>query len=171
MLKLTGCILVICGCVGFAGSICREAKERLLFLKEIRRLYEDMQYCIAYRKEVIAEVLRQLSATGEGYFAEAFQEICSRMRKGEEAFPAVWRQCMEKALRQSPLKKKDYFLMMDFPDCIGFLEEQAQAKALDGLLRETELLIKEQEREQKDKSRTIMGVGMAAGILLSILLL
>ena len=30
MPKLAGCILIIGGCIGFAGSVCREIAERLL---------------------------------------------------------------------------------------------------------------------------------------------
>lgn len=171
MLKLAGCILVICGCAGFADSICREAVERLSLLKEIKRIYEDMQYYIAYRKEVITEVLYQLSQSREGYFTASFYTIYQKTREGKEPFPTVWKQYMKGVLERSPLKKKEYFLLMELPGCIGFLEEHAQAKAFDRLIRECELRIKEQEKEQRDKNRIVMGVGVTAGILLSILLL
>ena len=61
--------------------------------------------------------------------------------------------------------------MLDFPSCLGFMEENAQAMALDGLLREINLHIEELEAERKGKNKMIMSLGVGAGVLISILLL
>ena len=61
--------------------------------------------------------------------------------------------------------------MYDFSACLGYMEENAQAGALDELLREAASCIEELERERKNKNKMTMSLGIAAGVLISILLL
>ena len=44
MLRIMGCLLVIIGSIGFAQSICREGKNRLEMLKQMRGIFETMKY-------------------------------------------------------------------------------------------------------------------------------
>lgn len=78
---------------------------------------------------------------------------------------------MDKALEGTPLTKAEKKLVLDFPACLGFMEEQAQAGALDEVLREVNLHIEELEKGKKDKNKVIMSLGVAVGVLVSILLL
>lgn len=171
MLRIAGCMLAVAGCVGFAGSICIDAERRLVLLKQVRRIYETMKYYISYQKAAIPEVLQMLSQKDNSPFAGAFEEIDQRVCEKGENFPAVWHECMEKVLADLPLTKKERNLVMDFPSRLGFMEEHAQAGALDELLREIHLHIEEMEKEQKNKNKMIMSLGVAAGVLISILLL
>ena len=61
--------------------------------------------------------------------------------------------------------------LLCFPEKQGFLEQGAQAKALDELIRELQNRIMELEKEQKSKNKMVMSMGIAGGMLLSILLL
>ena len=171
MLRLAGCILVISGCAGFAGSICRDGNTRLQLLKQMRGIYENMKYYIAYQKAAVPEALRRLSEKGQEPFAPVFKEIYQKMYTEGESFPLVWKECMESALEKTPLTREEKKLMLDFPSCLGFMEETAQAGALDELLREVGLHIEELEKDKKGKNKMIMSFGVAAGVLVSILLL
>lgn len=171
MMRLMGGILAIIGCAGFAGSICRDAVKRLALLKQIRSIYENMKYYIAYQKAVIPETLWKLAQKGEEPFAETFEEIYRRIYEKGEYFPLVWKQCMETILNDTPLTKEEKNFILDFPATLGFMEGNAQAAALDELLREINLHIEEMEREQKNKNKMIMSLGVAAGVLISVLLL
>lgn len=171
MFRIAGCILAVIGCAGFAGNICMDAAKRLALLKKVRGIYENMKYYIAYQKATIPETLRILAEKGSEPFAEAFGEIDIRVCEMGENLPAAWKQCMEKVLDTLPLTRKEKKLIMDFPSSLGFMEENAQAGALDELLREIDLHIEEMEKEQKNKNKMIMSLGVAAGIFISILLL
>ncbi len=171
MEKLMGCLLVIIGCAGFAGSYCREAAVRLHMLKQIRSIYEDMKYYITYQKAAIPEALWRISQKAEEPFAGAFLDIYQRTYEYGEDLILIWRQQMEKALICSPLTKKEKRLVYDFAACFGYMEEAAQAGAIDELQREVNLQIEELERDKKSKNKIIMSFGVAAGILISILLL
>ena len=167
MLRIMGCLLVIIGSIGFAQSICREGKNRLEMLKQMRGIFETMKYYIAYQKAAIPEALWKLSDKSDDLISAAFREI---YEKGE-SLPTVWQVQMEAVLMKSALSKEEKKMILDFPACLGFMEENAQAGAVDELLREINLHIKELTEEQKNKNKMIMSLGAAVGVLLSILLI
>ncbi|MDE5909071.1 MAG: stage III sporulation protein AB [Lachnospiraceae bacterium] len=171
MLRVAGCILAVIGCAGFAGNICIEAAKRLLLLKKIKSIYETMKYYISYQKATIPETLRKLAEKENEPFAAAFAQIDERVCVKGENLPSAWKNCMGKVLEELPLTKAERRLIMDFPNSLGFMEENAQAGALDELLREINLHIEEIEKEHKSKNKMIMSLGVAAGVLISILLL
>lgn len=171
MLRIAGSVLVVIGSVGFAWSLCRESARRLFLLKQLRSMLESLQYYIAYQKATIPEALRKLAQKEESPWKSAFEEIYERIYEKGENFPPVWRACFGMALEKEPLSGEEKELLLDFPSNLGFMEENAQARALDELLREISLHIRELEEEKRSKNKMIMSFGMAAGVLLSILLL
>ncbi len=162
---------MIIGAAGFAQSICLEKKRHLEILKQIRSVFENMKYYIAYQKATVPEALWKLSHRGEKFFADAFEEIYKRVYEEGESFPMIWKQQMEKVLEKSLLTGEEKSMVLNFPCCLGFMEENAQAGALDELLREFDRRIEEISAELKSKNKMIMSLGVAAGILISILLL
>lgn len=171
MLRLMGSLLVIGGCSGFAGSICRELDLRLRMLKQIRSIYENMKYYISYEKAAIPEALLKISGKEGGAFGEAFEAVYQGIYEGNVNFSPLWREEMDKVLLHTPLKQRERKLLYDFPSCLGFLEEKAQARALEELLREASLQIEELEQEKRNKNKMVMSLGVSVGILISILLL
>lgn len=171
MSKLIGCLLVMAGCIGFTAGICRDSTRRLFLLKQIRIIYENMKYYIAYQKAAVPEALWRLSENSEEPFKAAFEKIYKEVYEEGKDFPLSWQKYMGGELENQPLTKKEKKFVLDFPSRLGFLEENAQAQALDGLLREINLHIEELERERKGKNKMIMSLGVGAGVLISILLL
>ncbi len=171
MLNLIGCILVITGCVGFTAGICADGTRRLFLLKQMRILYENMKYYIAYQKAAVPEALWKLSENNEGPFKRAFEVIFTEVYEEGKNFPLAWQRYIGEVLENQPLTQKEKKFLLDFPSCLGLMEEDAQAQALDGLLREINLHIEELEKERKGKNKMIMSFGVGAGVLISILLL
>lgn len=171
MLKAVGCLLVVMGCTGFAQGICREGKIRLEMLKQLRSIFEAMKYYIAYQKALIPEALWKLSDKAGSLLSDAFKEIYEKVCEEGESFPFVWHQQMEKALSASCLTKEEQKIILDFPSRLGFMEENAQAGALEEMLWEINLHIEELTTEQKNRNKMIMSLGVGAGVLLSILLI
>lgn len=171
MLQLTGCLLIIAGCTGIAAVLCGDLRSRLLLLRQISEIYEDMKYYISYQKATVPETLLRLSEREKEPFSEAFLAIYERMNEQGGNLPEIWREQMEKALAHTPLQAKEKKLMLDFPSCLGYMEEGAQAGALNELLREAVRQTEELSGEQKNKNKMMMSLGVAGGVLLSIMLL
>lgn len=171
MIKLAGCVMIIAGCAGVANAWCAEQKRRLVMLKQIRKIYEDMKYYISYQRTTIPEALHRIAENKELFLTDVFDEIYEEQKKGEKNFPENWEKHMRRALAQTPLQGRERGLLLEFPSCLGFMKGEAQAGALDELLREVSRQIEEREEEQKSKNKMVMSLGLAGGILLTILLL
>lgn len=171
MLQLTGCLLIIAGCMGVAAVVCRDYNSRLFLLKQIREIYENLKYYIAYQKMTIPEAMLRLSEKERDPFSAVFHAIYEESRSGNGNFPDIWKRHIGKMLSGSALRDVEKKLLFDFPSCLGYMEEGAQAGALDELQREVIRCIEELSGEQKSKNKMVMSLGLAGGVLLSILLL
>ncbi len=154
-----------------AGVMCRDLGCRLAMLKGIRSIYENMKYYITYQKASVPEMIRRLAEREKEPFAGTFHGIYEEIRAGGADFLFVWNKHMKEMLLKTPLRGQEKKMLLDFPTCLGFMEENAQARALDELLREVTIKIEELEGEQRSKNKMIMSLGMAGGIVISILLL
>ena len=165
MSAIMGSLLVILGAFGFSVSLCLEYRMRLMLLKQIRGVYEYMEFQISYGKLPIPEILRKLSFKDELCFRQEFGRIAQRMEEGGQELAVIWKEELGPSLRKSGLKKKEQEWLL------GFLIGQAQAESLGEIRRELEDGIQSLQQEQKSRSKVIMSVGVAGGVLLSILFL
>lgn len=171
MLQLIGCLLIVAGCTGMAAVICRDYNSRIHTLIRIRDIYEDMKYYISYQRMTVPEALLKLSEKENTPFSEAFYEIYETVQSGESSLPEIWHVHMEKALAYTALGVEEKKYLLDFPSCLGYMEESAQTGALDEMQRQVVQRMEELSGEQKNKNKMVMSLGIAGGVLLSILLL
>ena len=172
MLKAAGAGLLLLGAWGFAYSICREQKKQLLLLKDIREMYRLMQNEISYTALPLPEIFASVSEKLKEPFDELLLTISREMdrEKGED-FSKVWKGEMGKKLTGISMKGPCLELLLHFPDCIGMNESEGQAKAMDRYIEELDRMIRETEEEEKSKNKVIMSLGIAAGLLMVIILL
>ena len=171
MTGILGSVLILAGFFGEAFRICRDYRKRIFLLKKMQCLYEQMKYEISYGKGPIPILLERLSKRSDMIFQVQFQKIADEMCVSGKPFEKIWKSHLQDELEGTPLRKQEQELLLCFPEKQGFLEEGAQAKALDELIRELQNRIMELEKEQKSKNKMVMSMGIAGGMLLSILLL
>lgn len=171
MSAVMGSILIMLGAFGFSISLCREYRMRIMLLKQIRGVYEYMEFQISYGKLPIPEILRKLSLKDELCFRQEFGRIAQRMEEGGKDFAVIWREELLASLRKSGLRHKEQQWLLAFPTKQGISKGQAQAESLDEIRRELEKGIESLQQEQKNRNKMIMSVGVAGGVLLSILFL
>lgn len=171
MSAVMGSLLVILGALGFSVSLCQEYRMRLALLKRIRGVYEYMEFQISYGKLPIPEILRKLSIKDELCFQQEFGRIARRMEEEGQDLAVIWKEELESPLKKSGLRQKEQEWLLAFPTKQGFLKGQAQAESLNEIRRELEEGIESLQREQKNRNKMIMSVGVAGGVLLSILFL
>ena len=90
MSAIMGSLLVILGAFGFSVSLCLEYRMRLMLLKQIRGVYEYMEFQISYGKLPIPEILRKLSFKDELCFRQEFGRIAQRMEEGGQELAVIW---------------------------------------------------------------------------------
>lgn len=172
MLKVSGAVLLMLGAAGFAFSICREWKRRLLLLKSMKEMYRLLQNEICYTALPLPEIFRIVGERIDEPFGEALFSVSNRMtlKRGED-LKKVWESEMGNCLDKIPLKDQEKELLLKFPECVGMNESKGQANALNRYIEEIDRLILQMEEEEKSKNKVIMSLGIAAGLFMVIILL
>ncbi|MGN0376519.1 MAG: stage III sporulation protein AB [Suilimivivens sp.] len=172
MLKLTGAVILLFGAWGFAYSICREQKKQLFLLKDMREMYRLLQSEICYTALPLPEIFKTVSGKLKSPFGEALLSVSESMNmENGEPFAEIWEKEMTDKLMESPLTRTQKRLLFRFPECMGMNESRGQAKILDRYIEELDRMILQLEEEEKSKNKVIMSLGIAAGLLMVIILL
>ena len=152
MWQWIGSICILCGSTGIACCFCREYGKRLNEMKNMKKIYQMFQTEVSYSKAVIPEACERIAGKLEEPLKSAFLKISEQMNQqtGVE-FATVWRQEIQKGLADSLLTGRDQEILLRFPECMGYLEGQAQADAMEQFLHETDLRIRELEEERRNK--------------------
>lgn len=160
------------GATGFAFSICREWKKRLLVLKDMKEMYRLLQCEICYTALPLPEIFKIAGERLNTPFKESLFSVSSRMalNRGED-FKEVWGSEMETCLNGIPLTNQQKELLLKFPECVGMNESKGQASALEKYIEEIDRTIIQMEEEEKSKNKVIMSLGIAAGLFMVIILL
>lgn len=172
MIKLAGAALLFFGTAGFSFSICREQRERLRLLKNLKYMYQLLQNEICYTGLPLPEIFRSISEKLEAPLKEALLEVSQSMTWEQgKSFQEVWESKISICLKGLPLTEIQKELLLKFPECTGISEREGQAKMLERYVRETDRYILQLETEEKSRNKVIMSLGIAAGIFIIIILL
>lgn len=164
--------MLIAGSTGFSYCMCQDRKKKLLLLKEIKRLFLLMQDEIRYSGLPITEIIRGVADKISEPFCHALYRISDNLTWEEgRNLKDVWEQEMNNMLVGLPLSMQQKKWFIKFPDLLGIAEREGQAEAFKGYMKEFDNWIVQCEQEEKSKNKVIMSMGMATGILLSVLLL
>lgn len=171
-LKLLGILLLISGTTGFACNLCREQRNCLVLLKEIRYLYHLLQSEIRYTGLPIPEMLLSVSEKLSPPISDILQSIgkSGDWEKGK-SFGQIWRENMELGLMGQSITRESRKLLMSFPESMGPMEREGQAKVLERHIEEMNRWIDRMEQEGKNKQKVIVSFGIGVGTFLSIILL
>lgn len=172
MLKMLGIILLLAGSTGVAWSYCNEEKERIRQIKEIKQIYHLAQNEMIYAKAAIPDLCQCLSAKAAPPYAGAFAEIYQEMNKNNgSSFAEIWQVVMTKNMASTRLRAEERKLLLDFPECLGYLDKEGQAESLERYIVEADRISNDLEKEVAGRTKVIMSCGIMGGILMVILLL
>ena len=172
MFKLLGGILVATGASGLSFCICKELKGQLTMLKELRYLYLMIQNEVRYTGLPMYLILGNIADKIKPPFQTMLKNVSCRLQKNHgEVLDAVWEEECKKILPKVSFTKRQMESILRFPECMGMIDKEGQAKALQYRIEELSEWITAQEKEAEEKNKVIMSLGMGAGALAVIILL
>lgn len=171
MLKLLGLLSLVMGATGFSYCICRELKQRLIQLKELKYMYQLIQNEIRYTSLPVPFVFEEVSKRIKEPFGKLLKDIGERLAEGECLLSEVWEQEVKKCFKEMALNGEQKKSLLRFHESVGMMDGVGQAMALQLKIEEAERWIYEQEKEGREKYKVIMSLGIAGGVMLGILLL
>lgn len=172
MLKLTGSLLLMAGCTGLGVNKVMEEKCRIKELREMRRMIIRIQNEMIYGKRTLPEICLLFGQCMEEPYRSAYTAIFMELEENHgAAFPSIWKEQMEKNMKDLPLKEEEKDILRRLPEHMGLLDETMQAADIGQSLDMISGHITQAEAEYENKTRVIMSLSVMAGLFLVILLL
>jgi len=131
-----------------------------------------LQSEIRYGKATLPECCRHISEHMKEPYKSSFMEVFRRMKentgeKFEAVFGEIFRQCFSKL----PITEADKAQFLQFVSANSFAEEKMQLLAIEQSEEHLRHRAAELERENAEKCRMAVGLGVMSGLLLVIVLL
>lgn len=172
MLRLIGAGFLLLGMSGYSFYLCREMRERLGCLYEMKRMYEQFYSQIGYSLAAFPELCKMTKAFVKSPFAELLQDISTEAEENTgKAFPQIWEEQVDRHFADFPLKKEDKGLLQDFSRSFGLADRGLQEQAVRNQLSALSAVIQNIEQHMAEREKMIMSLGTMGGLLILILLI
>lgn len=172
MTKLIGAILVVSSCSALGCYFSNEVKTRINNLKEIKKILILLRGDIEYANTALPEAIQALSRRHNGTYKRFLTNVSKKLLElNGESFGSIWKEAVDKELQDTSLHKKDYGLLNQLGESIGYLDKSMQINTLDLYLGQIEETIKELSESAKDKAYLYNALGIMGGIFITIILL
>ena len=168
VMKLTGCLLIIC-CGTAAGLfISKRSRDKTVFMQQYISFLTQARTMIEFTGADIMEILSGVHSVP--MLTCMIDDVIEKMRSGDSITDA-WRQSVESAAKRGELNGSDIPLFADF--CEGFGELGADEEAAKLQLQITTASTR-YEQMQKDgviRQRLYRTVGTFCGVLAAVILI
>lgn len=164
--------MILMGCIGLGLWYRERFIGRLACLRDLQRIQEMLISEIRYGRATLPECCNEIAGRVTEPYRGCFRVIYERMRENTGVvFGQVFREEMKPCLDKLPLAEADKsrFLSL-FADC-GFEDEKMQIRTIEQNKELLQHTITELERENKEKCRMAVGLGVMSGLLLVIILI
>ena len=171
MLKGIGGIMIFTGCLGLGVWYRGQLTGRVKALRLLKSILELLSSEIRFGRATLPECCRHIALQLPTSFCKAMQEVDERMRRNDgDTFAAVFCECMRKPLKELPLREEDREDFLGFASEAGFMDGQMQLRTLERSCRLLADTTDRLQRENDDKCRIAVGLGVMGGLLLILVL-
>lgn len=172
MLRLLAGSCIIYGSIGLSVKICQDMRCRLKLLEQMQEICRLSRMEISYNRMPFAQLCALVARRTKEPLKTVMEEVYrqSLKRDGIE-FAVLWREEMEKVIKQQPLHKEEEEIFLEFGEQTGFSDCEMQTGAL--LRMEMQLQKKAEELGgvMEKKEKVITGVGVLGGMMLVVIFL
>lgn len=130
-------------------------------------LIGEIRYGKATLPECCIQVSEQLPQPYRGSLRAVYERMAENMG---ESFDTVFREEIEKALLQLPLKGEDRALVLSLFSKKGFEENAMQIRTIEQGRERLRQVIESVEAEHAQKCRMAVGLGIMGGLLVTVVL-
>lgn len=171
-MKAAGLILVIASCTGIGAEAVRHLRERLKLLETLRRMVSHMKGEILYANVPLAEALYRTGRRNKGAAGELFIGIAETLeQESGESFETIWKEKAGQFASDSALNKKEQEQLLRFGESLGYLDREMQEKAILFYMEDLEHSIETLRKEEPEKCRLYLGMGILSGLFLAVVLI
>ncbi len=170
LLKIIGCILVVCVSVYVGASYAKSLKNRINSLSKFIELLTIFMIKIEYELCDIPLMLREISEQEEGIIKEILESCIIEINSGT-SLKGSWNKSIDKYSCEMCLSKDDENIIKDFSNSLGDTDVKGQISNIKMYIELLNKKLKKAEKEAAEKSRVSMSCSLFLGLLISILLI
>jgi len=171
MLRILGALLLLTGCVGYSHCCCRELRERLESLYELKRMYEQFYSQVDYQLAAFPEACRATAEAVREPFCSMLRSVYAQTERNTgKPLPQIWEEQMSLWFPRFSLKKEDKPLLTGFARSFGCADKELQKQAIENQIAALLLGIRKAEAHLAEREKMIMSFGVMGGLLLVVIL-
>lgn len=171
-MKVLGAGLVIVSCTGIGAETARRQKERRRLLETLKRMISQLKGEILYNSLPLPTAFLRTGQRGSGEAAGLFAAVARRMEEEKgESFETVWKSETEHFLGNCSLGETEAEQLRAFGASLGYLDRDMQERTMTYYIEELEEEIQALRRSEAEKCRLFLGLGILAGLFLTVILL
>ena len=161
------CILCAGG-LGFLKG--QRLRKRIRILERIVRLLDHMERELEFGREPLPEVFKKLSEKNTGELKAFLEHAAVQMQQGKDNIAAVFAENVRTYLSEGDLFAEDLQRLYALGSELGYPDRQLQIHTVAVYRQEIKELLDELKKQYPQSCRLFRTLGMAAGILLAVLL-
>ncbi len=171
MLKITGAVLIMLACIGYAGGLLGQIARRRDVLKSCLEMTELLSGEIRYDRVPIGEALENIRNKTDPGIACVLGQISDGLKTGEHAdLEKLWSQSFADAKQKLLLTEEELGEVQDIGKNLGFLDSEVQVNHLMGCRERLKKSLNKTQRELDEKRRLYRYLSLAAGIFVILIL-
>lgn len=171
-MKLIGSALVIAACAGLGADAARTFRKRLKLLEKLKLMVTHLKGEILYANAPLPEAFERTGRRSPGPAGTLFTEVAGELKKETgERFETIWRQKTEEFLKNSVLKGKEREQLLQFGEHLGYLDREMQEKTILFYIEDLEQSITSLRRQEPEKCRLFLSLGVLSGLFLAVVML
>ena len=170
MFRLMGCILIFisCSCLGFIKA--SSYKARTIELENTLELIRLLNMEIVYKKESLAKTFKKVSEMKSCWFSQVLRS-CSLSMQKQNTLKDSWQKALEDNMKNCPLKENDIKILQDISIGLGKSDIRGQKNIMEPAVIRMETSLTEARQQEKKESRMYRGLGVAAGVVIAVMLI
>ncbi len=170
MIKVTGCILLIISCSLLGCLKANSYKERTRELEHTMEIIKLLDIYITYKKEPLSKAFHRASAAKKCWFSNVLSDCCNLMNE-KHSLDASWETSIKNHLLGSPLIDDDISIIEDVIMGLGKSDSEGQRRVLDPVLVRLAGNHKAALSREKTLGKMYKTLGVAAGIVITIIII
>lgn len=171
MLKVLGCIMILCASTGIGFTYGEGFKKRTKQLNEIQRCIHQLQNEIVYTHTPLPEAILDVSKKSSSPIKNIFEEVSSLLFFNEvDNVYQAFKNVMENQKDNLNLKKEDIDIIFDFAKTLGESDIEGQQRMFALSLENLKKQLKSSEDLMNKNVKMYRYLGFSLGAMLVIIL-
>lgn len=170
-IRIAGACMILMGCTGIGIWYKNRLTGRIKALRMLQTLLSLLESEISYSRETLPEACGHLSGRIQGDVGKALGMTAAEMKENTgESFGDIFQRYLKSVFSNLPLKDEDVEDFFLFVSDNGYADEMMQRRLLQ---QSCELLKKKTDvlsRDNAEKCRMALGLGVMGGMLLLLVL-